>query len=92
MGISKKGIEKKIESIIDFGNYCQKPDASILSATSITNDGATVNINDAGTYDVAYHVQGEPFSGATIVNNVTSSHVITGLESNLEYNSSSSTL
>ena len=77
--------QAQVESIIDFGNYCQKPDASILSVASITNDGATININDAGTYDVAYHVQGESFSSATIVTNVTSSHVITGLESNLEY-------
>ncbi|WP_452229834.1 T9SS type A sorting domain-containing protein [Lacinutrix sp. MEBiC02404] len=77
--------QAQVESIIDYGNYCQKPDASLVSITSITNDGGTVNINDSGTYDIAYHVQGEPFSSATIVNNVTTSHVITGLEANLDY-------
>lgn len=77
--------QSQIQSIIDFGNYCQKPATSVFSVTTITNDSATININDAGTYDIAYHVLGEPFSSATIVNNVTNSNVLTGLESNLEY-------
>ena len=66
--------------------FCLVPPNTILSVTGETQNSVTVNISNANTYDIAYVKSVEPFSSATILNNVSSSVNITGLASSTPYN------
>jgi len=77
----------EITNIVSSSNYCFAPDSSIISTSSITKTSGTINIANSGDFDLAYHKTSEPFSSATIINNITSgSDGLTGLDEFTEYN------
>ena len=68
-------IENEVTQLGAINGYCFTPSASSISSSSITNATADISIPNSGTYDLAYHKEGEPFANATILNNITTGSV-----------------
>ena len=77
----------EITSIVNYNNFCLTPLPSILTASTITQTTATINITGAGTYDIAYHKNSDVFANATIINGITSGSTnLSGLDVFTNYN------
>lgn len=77
----------EINTLFSNGNFCAVPDVSILGDTAVTTNSATINISQTGTFDLAYLPEGEPFTNAQIISNITNGVVpLSGLTSLTTYN------
>jgi Secretion system C-terminal sorting domain/Concanavalin A-like lectin/glucanases superfamily len=76
----------EIAGISNYNNFCFTPSSTILSASTITQTTATINIAGTGAYDIAYHKTSDNFSSATIINGINSGSTnLTGLEAFTNY-------
>ena len=66
---------------------CVSPNNDILSASSVTETTATINIAGTETYDIAYHKTAEPFANAIIETGITTGSInLTLLDDSTSYN------
>jgi hypothetical protein len=77
--------DTEVTTLATQDGYCFAPQNNILSVVGVTENAATVNISTAGTYDIAYAIQGSVFNGVANFNNVGSSVNLTGLDGSTHY-------